>query len=68
MIPVFRTLARYAVRRIAHDPELRAKAVRTVKHEVVPRAKEGWKKTKPKLEEVRDKARKAVRRILDEKP
>ena len=31
-----------------------------IKHEVVPRAKEGWKKTKPKLEEARDKGRKAV--------
>ena len=68
MILIFRTLARFAVRRIAQDPELRAKAVRTVKHEVVPRAKEGWNKAKPKLEAARDKARKAVRGILDEKP
>ena len=68
MISIFRTLARYAVQRIAQDPELRAKAVRTVKHEIVPRAKKGWKKAKPKLEEARDTARKVVKEILDEKP
>ena len=56
------------MQRIAQDPELRAKAVRAVKHEVVPRAKEGWNKAKPKLEEARDMARKVVRGILDEKP
>lgn len=68
MIRIFRTLARFAVHRIAQDPELRAKAVRTVKHEIVPRAKEGWIKAKPKLEEARDPARKIVRGILNEEP
>ena len=68
MIPIFRILARYAVQRIAENPELRAKAVRTVKNEVVPRAKEGWHKAKPKLEKAKDRARKAVREILDENP
>ena len=66
MIPIIKTLARYAVQRLVQDPELRAKAVHTVKSEVVPRAKEGWQKAKPKLEEARDKARKAVKKVLDE--
>jgi hypothetical protein len=67
MIPIIKTLAHYAVQRLVQDPELRAKAVHTVKSEVVPRAKEGWQKAKPQLEEIRDKARNAVKKVLEDK-
>ena len=39
-----------AARRIAADPRVRAKVAETVDNDIKPRAKEAWRKNKPKLE------------------
>ena len=46
----FRYVLKFAARELAHNPELRAKAVDFVQKDVVPQAKAEWEKAKPKLE------------------
>ena len=53
---ILKTLARLAVNKVANDPELRARISSTVQQEIVPRAKQGWKKAKPELEKAKGKA------------
>ena len=49
-------IAKFAVRKFAQNPELQAKTASFVKERVVPGAKAGWKKAKPKLEQAKDAA------------
>ncbi len=58
-------LAKYGVRTLAQNPELRAKTVSFVKDEVVPKAKAGWEKAKPKLEQAKNTAAGAVKDVAD---
>jgi len=57
-------LGRFLVRtakQIAQDPRVREKAAEVYEKEVKPRAREAWRKGKPKLEEAKDDLRKIAR-------
>lgn len=43
-----------ATRRLAADPQVRAKAVEVVRHQVVPRARDAWRRARPEIEAARD--------------
>ena len=49
---LFYKIAKFAVGELAQNPELQAKTASFVEERVVPGAKAGWKKAKPKLEQV----------------
>lgn len=55
-----------AARRIAADPRVQSKISDTVENDIKPRAKEAWRKNKPKLEakaaEINDQIRKKATR------
>ena len=53
---LFYKIAKFAVGELAQNPELQAKTASFVKERVVPGAKAGWKKAKPKLEQAKDAA------------
>ncbi len=58
-------LLRQAAVLAASNPRLRAKAAQVYKDEVEPRAKEGWARAKPKIEETKTKLGEAVRKAAD---
>ena len=62
---LFHNIAKFGVRVLAQNPELRAKTVSFVKEEVAPKAKAGWEKAKPKLEQVKDTAVGAAKDVAD---
>ena len=62
---LFHNIAKFGVRVLAQNPELRAKTVNFVKDEVAPKAKAGWEKDKPKLEQVKDTAVGAAKDVAD---
>ena len=49
-------IAKFAGGKFAQNPELQAKTASFVKERVVPGAKDGWKKAKPKFEQAKDAA------------
>ena len=51
---LFKTLARMAIKKLADNPELRAKVASVVKEDIVPRAKEGWEQAKPELKKAKE--------------
>jgi len=55
-VTILRFLARWAVHKVANDPELRSQIASKVQQEVVPRAKQGWKKAKPELQKAKARA------------
>ncbi|MDA0239421.1 MAG: hypothetical protein O3A84_05270 [Proteobacteria bacterium] len=59
------SIAKYGVRKLAENPEVRATAVSFVEDQVVPQAKAGWKKAKPKLDRAKDTAVGAARDMAD---
>ena len=58
-------IAKFAVGKLAQNPELQAKTASFVKERVVPGAKAGWKKAKPKLEQAKDAAVSATKDVAD---
>ena len=62
---LFYNIARFGVRTLAQNPELRAKTVSFVKDQVVPQAKAEWEKAKPGLEQAKDTAVGAVKDVAD---
>ena len=62
---LFLNVAKFGVRRLARNPELRAKTVSFVKDQVIPRAKAGWEKAKPRLEQAKDTAVGAAKDVAD---
>ncbi len=62
---LFVNLAKLAARRLAQDPELRAKTADFVTDKVVPQAKAGWDKAKPGLERARSAAVGAAKEVAD---
>ena len=62
---LFHNIAKFGVRVLAQNPELRAKTVSFVKDQVVPQAKAGWEKAKPKLKQVKDTAVGAAKDVAD---
>ena len=61
----FYKIAKFGARVLAQNPELRAKTVSFLKEEVGPRAKAGWEKAKPKLEQAKDTAVGAAKDVAD---
>lgn len=53
---LFYNIAKFGVRKLAQNPELRAKTVSIVKDQVVPQAKAEWKRAKPRLEQAKGAA------------
>ena len=62
---LFHKIAKFGVRELAQNSELRAKTANFVKDEVVPQAKAGWEKTKPGLEQAKDTAVEAAKDVAD---
>ena len=58
---LFYKIAKFAVGKLAQNPELQVKTASFVKERVVPVAKAGWEKAKPKLEQARDTAIRAAK-------
>ena len=64
---LFHNIAKFGVRALAQNPELRAKTVSFVKDQVVPQAKAGWEKAKPRprLEQAKDTGVGAAKDVAD---
>ena len=62
---LFHKIAKFGVRELAQNPELRAKTVSFVKDQVVPQAKAGWEMAKPRLEQAKDTAVGAAKDVAD---
>ena len=62
---LFYKIAKFAVGELAQNPELQAKTASFVKERVVPGAKAGWKKAKPKLEQAKDAAVSATKDVAE---
>ena len=62
---LFYKIAKFAVGELAQNPELQAKIANFVKERVVPKAKAGWEKAKPKLEQAKDAAVGATKDVAD---
>ncbi|MCH7936644.1 MAG: hypothetical protein IH994_06085 [Proteobacteria bacterium] len=62
---LFYKIAKFGVRVLAQNPELRAKTASFVKDRVVPQAKAGWEKAKPRLEQAKDTAVGAAKDVAD---
>ena len=58
-------IAKFGVRKLAQDPELRTKTVSFVKDQVVPQAKAGWKRAKPRLEQAKQTAVGSAKDVVD---
>ena len=54
---ILHRLLAQAAAKLASNPRVRAKAAEVVEREVKPRAAAAWRRTKPKLESVRDELR-----------
>ncbi len=50
---LFYKIAKFTAGELAQNPELQARARKIVKEHLVPRAKAGWEKSKPKREKAR---------------
>ena len=62
---LFHKIAKFGVRELAQNQELRAKTVSFIKDQVVPQAKAGWEKAKPRLEQAKDTAVGAAKDVAD---
>ena len=62
---LFYKIAKFAVGELARNPELQAKTASFVKERVVPKAKAGWEKAKPKLEQAKDAAVGTTKDVAD---
>ena len=62
---LFYKIAKFVVGELAQNPELQAKTASFVKERVVPQAKAGWKKAKPKLDRARNTAVHATKNVAD---
>ena len=62
---LFYKIAKLAVGELAQNPELQAKAGKVVKERLVPRAKAGWEKAKPKLEKATDIAVSTTKHVAE---
>ncbi len=62
---LFYSIAKFGVRKLAQNPEFRAKTVSIVKDRVVPQAKAGWERAKPRLEQAKDTAVGAAKDVAD---
>ena len=60
---LLRTLTRMAIQRLASDPELQQKVKDTIKHEVLPKAREKWSNVKPEIKKAALKGRNLVKDI-----
>ncbi len=50
---LFYKIAKHAVRELAQNPRIQAEATKVIKERIIPNAKAGWQKAKPKLSEAR---------------
>ncbi len=62
---LFYNIAKFGVRKLAQNPELRAKTVSIVKDQVVPQAKAEWERARPWLEQAKDTAVGAAKDVAD---
>jgi hypothetical protein len=62
---LFHKIAKFSVRELAQNPELRAKTVSFIKNQVIPQAKAGWEKAKPRLEQAKDTAVGVAKDVAD---
>ena len=62
---LFYKIAKFAVGELAQNPELRAKTASFVKDQVIPQAKAGWEKAKPRLEQAKDTTVGAAKDVAD---
>ena len=62
---LFYKIAKFAVGELAQNPELQAKTASFVKERVVPGAKAGWNKAKPKFEQAKDAAVSATKDVAE---
>ncbi len=62
---LFYKIAKLAVGELAQNPELQAKAGKIVKERIIPEAKAGWEKAKPKLEQAKDAAVSATKDVAE---
>ena len=65
---LLKTLAQIAFQRWKSDPELQEKVKDTIKHEVLPRAKQKWTYVKPEIKKAAHKGKafvKEIRKSLD---
>ena len=62
-MPILRRLLIQAAQRVAADPRVRAKAAEVIQNEVVPRAEEAWRNTKPKLAAAKDELKDIAREV-----
>ena len=62
---LFYKIAKFAVGKLAQNPELQAKTASFAKERIVPEAKARWRKTKPRFEQARDTAIRAVKDVND---
>ena len=62
---LFYKIAKLAVSELAQNPELQAKAGKIVKERIIPEAKAGWEKAKPKLEQAKDAAVSATKGVAE---
>ena len=58
-------ITKLAVGELAQNPELQAKTASFVKERVIPEAKAGWKKAKPKFEQAKDAAVSATKDVAE---
>ena len=61
----FYKIAKYAAKELAQNPELQEKAGKLVREHVVPGARAGWKKAKPKLEQGKAAAKNATNKVAE---
>ena len=62
---LFYNIARLAARKLAQNPELRAKTATFITDKVAPQAKAGWDKAKPKLDRASSAAVGAAKEVAD---
>ena len=62
---LFHNIAKFGVRALAQNPELRAKAAIYINDRVVPRARAGWEEAKPRLEQAKNSAVGAAKDVAD---
>ena len=62
---LFYKIAKLAVGELAQNPELRVKTGKIVKEHIIPEAKAGWGKAKPKLEKAKDVAVSTTKNVAE---
>ena len=53
---LFLTITKFAIRKLAQNPEIQTKAAKVVEERFVPGLKEGWKCAEPKLRQAQKSA------------